>query len=89
MEFDLTRHAREEIARRQIPEGLLNQVLHDPQQVVEEHSGLKAYQSKLDFGGDRIYLLRAIVDDRDAAGRPPRVITAYRTSKIDKYWSQP
>ena len=29
------------------------------------------------------YLLRVFVDlDRD----PPEVVTAYRTSKVDKYW---
>jgi len=45
--------------------------------------GRKVYQSKFDFGGGRMFLLRAIVDDR---ADPAVVITVYRTSKIDKYW---
>jgi len=34
--------------------------------------------------GDRRYLVRVIVDTDES---PPRVVTAYRTSKIAKYWS--
>ena len=57
-----------------------------PQQIVPEYGGCNAYQSKFDFGGGRIYLLRAIVDDRVS---PARIITVYRTSKINKYWREP
>jgi hypothetical protein len=32
------------------------------------------------------YLLRAMVNE---ATDPPVVVTVYRTSKIDKYWSKP
>ena len=42
-----------------------------------------AYQSQLDFGGGRIFLVRAIVRvDID----PAVVVTVYRTSEIAKYW---
>jgi CRISPR/Cas system type I-B associated protein Csh2 (Cas7 group RAMP superfamily) len=40
------------------------------------------YQSQIDFGGGRMYLLRAIVND---ALDPAVVITAYRTRNIQKY----
>ena len=83
MKFKLSRHAKEEMQRRAIPLALLESVLQNPQQVVAERSGKKAYQSQLDFGGGEILLLRAIVDD---TVDPPSVITAYRTSKISKYW---
>jgi hypothetical protein len=84
MTFRLSRHAREEMARRSIPFRLLDEVLRHPQQVVPETSGRKAYQSQLDFGNGRIFLLRAIVvDDSD----PGTVVTVYRTSRISKYWS--
>jgi hypothetical protein len=68
---------------RAIPRRLLQEVMEHPQQVVRERSGRKAYQSKLDFGGGRIFLLRAIVDERVD---PAMVVTVYRTSRIDKYW---
>ncbi len=69
--------------RRAIPLTLLETVLQNPQQVVPEHGGKKAYQSQVDFGEGKIFLLRAIVDDKV---EPAIVITVYRTSKISKYW---
>jgi hypothetical protein len=83
MRFRLTRHAEEELALRSIPRDLLGQVLDNPQPVHATQAGRKVYQSKLDFGGGRMFLLRAIVDYRVD---PAVVITVYRTSKIDKYW---
>ena len=83
MEFRITRHAKEELARRDIPMELLKSVLDNPQQIVLEKIGRKAYQSKIDFGEGKIYLLRAIVQD-DV--RPAIVITIYKTSRISKYW---
>lgn len=82
MEFRITDHARKELRRRQIPESALKAVLDNPEQIVPEESGRKAYQSRLDFGG-KIYLVRAIVED-DV--KPAVVVTVYRTSKIAKYW---
>lgn len=83
VKFRYSRHVEEEIKRRGIPAALLDSVLESPQQVVVEKGGKKAYQSQLDFGQGRIFLLRAIVDD---TVDPPIVIAAYRTSKISKYW---
>ena len=83
MTFELSPHARDEIARRAIPLDLLESVLQNPQQVVSERIGRKAYQSQLDFGTGKIFLLRAIVED---AVDPVTVVTVYRTSKIAKYW---
>lgn len=86
MKFRLSRHAKEELERRMIPRELLDSVLENPQQVVPDYGGKKAYQSKLDFGGGRIYLLRAIIND---LVDPATVVTVYRTSKIDRYWRHP
>jgi len=69
--------------RRAIPLTLLETVLQNPQQVVPEYGGKKAYQSQVNFGEGKIFLLRAIVDDKV---EPAIVITVYRTSKISKYW---
>ena len=62
---------------------LVEAVLEKPQQIVEEYGNKKAYQSKIDFGKGIIYLLRVIVDD---TVNPKSVVTAYRTSKMEKYW---
>jgi hypothetical protein len=55
-----------------------------PEQKVPEHLGLVCYQSRVLING-KTYLLRIIVDETT---RPPTMVTAYRTSKINKYWSQ-
>ena len=81
MKFNLSTHAQQEMERRNISRALLESILNSPQQIVPVMSGMKAYQSKIDFGG-KIYLVRAIVNE-DAF--PPIVLTVYRTSKIEKY----
>lgn len=83
--FTYSRHALEELARRGIPQALVDSVLQRPQQIVPEQNGRVAYQSRVDFGGGKIFLLRAIVV---GSTDPAVVVTVYRTSKIDKYWSE-
>ncbi|HET6889682.1 MAG TPA: DUF4258 domain-containing protein [Pyrinomonadaceae bacterium] len=85
MNHRLPRHAEEELRRRQIPRALLDSVLKNPQQILPERDGKKAYQSQLSFGDGRVFLLRAIVDD---AVEPAVVVTVCRTSKIEKFWRQ-
>ena len=72
--------------RREIFQDLLEHVLQNPQQIVAETMGKKAYQSIIDFGSGRKFLVRAIVADEID---PPVVITVYRTSKVHKYWRMP
>ncbi len=83
MNFVLSKHAEEEIKRRDIPLEFLEQVLENPEQIILEKNGAKAYQSKVTFEGGKIYLIRAIVSDET---QPSVVITVYRTSNISKYW---
>jgi len=84
MNYRLSHHAQQTMQQRRISSALLDSVLQQPQQIVPEPGGRKAYQSQLDFGGGNVFLLRAIVvDDVD----PAIVVTVYRTKKISKYWS--
>lgn len=80
--FRLSRHALQEIERRAIPIDYLESVLRNPQEIVAERDGKKAYQSEFSFDKGKTFLVRAIVDD---TVEPAMVITAYRTSKIGKY----
>lgn len=82
MGWRLSKHADEELQRRQIPHALLEELMDKPQQVVPEHGELVAYQSCMTFPDGAEYLLRAIVAERD----PKTVVTVYRTSRIAKYW---
>ena len=83
MRFEISRHAHEEIVRREIPLNIVESVLHNPQQIVDEYGHKKAYQSIIDIGTGKV---RVIVNDTID---PAKVVTVYRTSKINKYWRQP
>jgi hypothetical protein len=80
----LSAHALAELGRRGISLDLLDPVLSAPEQKVPEVSGVVCYQSKVTMDG-KVYLLRAMVNETT---NPPVVVTVYRTSKIEKYWSQ-
>ncbi len=52
--------------------------------LLSRHAEREIYQSRISFGAGTLYLVRVVVaEDRI----PPVVVTAYRTSKIAKYWS--
>jgi len=80
--YRISDHAREEAERRGIPLDILQTVMESPGQIIEAHSDRKAYQSKVEIDG-KLYVVRAIVEMTD----PLTVVTVYRTSKVEKYWS--
>ena len=86
MDFRLSRHAEWEMTRRSIPLMLVQDVMNHPEQrlVDESRTGRWIYQSRLAFEDGKIYLVRVVVDEDE---EPPAIVTAYRTSKIEKYWS--
>jgi hypothetical protein len=82
--YRLTDHARLEMERRHITEAEIARVLSAPGQIEIARPGRAVYQSHVEHGDlPKTYLLRVFVDiDR----QPPEVVTAYRTSQIEKYW---
>ena len=82
--FRLTDHVKDEMARRQISESDVAQVLVKPEQRITVREGREVFQSRVMLKEPpQAYLLRVFVDvDR----QPPEVVTVYRTSKIEKYW---
>jgi hypothetical protein len=83
MRWRLSRHAREEISRRNLVWESIAETIVNPHQVVPVENDLKAYQSLVRSEEGRRLLLRVIVDD---SVDPMVVVTVYRTSKVDKYW---
>jgi hypothetical protein len=71
--------ARREISQEHVRNGLAN-----PDQIEMVREGRAVYQAKYETGEPpKTYILRVFVDiDR----KPPRVVTVYRTSKVEKYW---
>ena len=86
MDFRLSRHAEWEMACRGITLGLVQAVMEHPEQRLadESRAGRWSHQSRLRFEAGRTYLSRIVVAEDE---QPPVMITAYRTSKIEKYWS--
>ena len=79
-QFRFTEHSKQQMAKRQISESDIQQVLASPEELLPVRDGRIVAQSVL--AG---YLVRVFVDiDRN----PMEVVTAYRTSKIDYYRSQ-
>jgi hypothetical protein len=63
MKFRFSKHATKEMERRKIPSVSVESVLESPQQIITEEGGKKAYQSQIDFGDGRMFLLRVIIND--------------------------
>jgi len=82
--YRLTEHAKEEMARRQISQADVANVLAAPEQIQAVRQGRDVYQSRIKTGKPpKRYLIRVFIDiDR----KPAEVVTVYRTSKITKYW---
>ena len=83
-DYVFTNHALSEMERRGINKDEVSAVLVKPEQSEPVRKGRVVLQSKISSGDpEKEYLLRVFVDiDRN----PPRIVTAYLTSKIDKYW---
>lgn len=84
MDISISDHAAVEINRRNIQIEDIEQVLRAPQQILSVRSNRRIYQSIIEING-KPYLLRLIVDE----GKPAKLVTVYRTSKIKKYWRAP
>ncbi len=82
IDYTITDHAAFEIGRRGLKRETIDQVLKNPEQRFDVRPGRVVLQSRIQESG-REFLIRVFVDvDR----RPAEVVTAYRTTKIAKYW---
>jgi len=81
-DYIITDHAAIEITRRDLSAETIDGVLKRPEQRLEVRPGRVVLQSRVQESGAE-YLVRVFVDiDRN----PAEVVTAYRTSKVLKYW---
>jgi hypothetical protein len=84
VEVIFTSHASFEIKRRSLTEEIVRHVIEHPEQHWEVRKGRAVYQAQVKMEiPEKDYLIRVFVDiDRE----PAEVVTAYRTTKIEKYW---
>lgn len=77
-------HAREAMSRRGLAEAEVRAVAEAPEQVIDIRAGRVLAQSiRVGSTSDEVYLLRVVIDISPAQ---LEVVTAYRTSRIAKYW---
>jgi hypothetical protein len=82
IKYDISGHAADEMQRRGLDESIVRQVLSAPEWRETVRPGRDLLQSRMELDGE-IFLVRVFVDlDRE----PAVVVTAYRTSKLQKYW---
>jgi len=84
MDFELSKHAQEELQKRRIPLQVVQFILNRPSQIIEEQD-FTIYQGLFISHNKKRYLLRVFVN---TTPQPPKVITVYKTSKISKYWRE-
>ncbi len=77
-------HARWEMRRRGISPGEVLRMIRHPGQVLPARKGRRVFQGLLGRAGR--LLLRVIVREDAMAYY---VVTAYKTSKVKKYWRSP
>ena len=81
----VSEHARGQAARRGVSEATILAVAGAPEQRQTIREGREVRQSRItDETSGKLYVVRVIVD---TAAEGDTVVTAYRSSKIDKYWS--
>ena len=51
---------------------------------IREHGNVVCYQSRVEIN-QKPYLVRVMVNE---TAKPAKVVTVYRTSKINKYWKR-
>lgn len=84
--YIFTEHALFEMQRRGLSKETVEEVIKSPEQQWYVKKGRVVLQSRLFVAAsEKLYLVRVFVDlDRN----PPEVVTAYKTSKIEKYWRE-
>ncbi len=82
IDYTITDHAAIEIGRRGLKRETIDRVLKNPEQRFDVRPGRVILQSRIQESGKE-FLIRVFVD---ADRRPAEVVTAYRTTKIGKYW---
>ena len=87
-DHEISAYAKFQMKRRRISEDVLDTILKGPEQVIDSISGRKILQSRFSFsekGDTKQYLIRVVMDSR---AEIPKVVTVYRTSRVDKYWRE-
>ena len=79
--YSLSKHAVERMRSRKISESMIFDAIKDPDHVRNESKCIRIYQKMITENGVK-FLLRVFLN---ICKQPELVITAYKTTKLDKY----
>ena len=82
MEIQYTRHAEAILTERKIAKETVEELLNNPQQVIKGKGNKEIVQGIFKHADEELLLRVVYVEAKGIE----KVITAYWTSKIDKYW---
>jgi len=81
MTIEFSNHALRQMEARSIAKEIILSVIQQPDHIVKQDQSTTIFTRLIDEHEKR-YLYRVFVN---TAKKPPLIITAYKTSKIDKY----
>jgi len=81
MKYGYSKHANKQISKRSISKKKIAVVIDKPDNILTHDNCLKVYQKVFEEKENR-YLYRVFVN---ICKKPSLIITAYKTSKIEKY----
>lgn len=76
--MNYSNHAKEESLRRKISKKIIEEIVNDPEQILELEDDIIIYQSIIEFDNEKKYLVRVVVSKSKI---PRTIITVYKTSK--------
>ncbi len=80
-DFNFSKHSREQIKRRGLSKKVITDVVRSSEKTTTKEENVDVYQ-KIVKENNKPYLYRVFVNNTKT---PPLIITAYKTSKTDKY----
>ena len=82
MKTEYTAHAEKQIKEREMGTELIEEILQNPQQTVKGRKNRKVAQSIIELGGFKFLFRVIFIEEKSAI----KVLTAYKTTNIEKYW---
>ena len=82
MNFVFSKHALEQMVLRGLSKTIIEEVLSKPDEIIKQDE-ITIYQSIVSFIPDGNSLIRVFINNQT---EPNIIITAYKTSKIKKYY---
>jgi hypothetical protein len=81
MDFSFSKHAKERIHDRGLSQKIVSKTINTPDRILQKSECKQVFQ-KIVKENESTYLYRVFVN---ICKQPPLIITAYKTSKVDKY----